>query len=356
MDELIAVDERSLTATLAPGLRLPEADRALAAHGLTLAHLPQSYEWATVGGCVATRSAGQASTGHGRIDENLVAVRVATPLGELATRDAPASAAGPELRQLVAGSEGVLGVITAATLRVHRLPEEQRFEGWLAAGLRGRLRGPAAARAGRRGARRGPAVGRGRDPLHARARRRRRRSCGARVGDRCLMILGWDDPSRRREAVRILRDAGARFAARKPGERWAHSRFDGPHLRDDLLDRGVMVETLETATTWSNLAALHAAVRAALPGLLVGCHVSHLYPTGASLYFTVLGRRERRPGGSVARAQGGGHRRDRRPPAARSPTTTRSAATTRRGWAPRWGSWGWACCGRSRTAATRPGS
>ena len=75
--------------------------------------MPQSYEWATVGGCVATRSAGQASTGYGRIDENLIAVRVATPLGELATRDAPASAAGPELRQLVAGSEGVLGVITA---------------------------------------------------------------------------------------------------------------------------------------------------------------------------------------------------------------------------------------------------
>ena len=109
------------------------------------------------------------------------------------------------------------------------------------------------------------------------------------------MILGWDDPSRRRESVRILRDAGARFATRKPGERWAHSRFDGPHLRDDLLDRGVMVETLETATTWSNLAALHGAVRAALPGLLVGCHVSHLYPTGASLYFTVLGRRDDDP-------------------------------------------------------------
>jgi alkyldihydroxyacetonephosphate synthase len=101
------------------------------------------------------------------------------------------------------------------------------------------------------------------------------------VGDRCLLIVS---SSRRR----ILLRAGARPVPRA-GERWAHSRFDGPHLRDDLLDRGVMVETLETATTWSNLANLRAAVRAALPGLLVGCHVSHLYPTGASLYFTVLG-------------------------------------------------------------------
>ena len=295
MDELIALDERSLTATLGSrrrGCRRPTA--ALAAHGLTLGHVPQSYEWATVGGCVATRSAGQASTGYGRIDENLVAVRVATPLGELATRDVPASAAGPELRQLVAGSEGVLGVITAVTLRVHPLPTEQRFEGWLLPGFEAgcdALRqleqagaAPDVARLSDADETRYTLALAGAGPIVRR-----------RVGDRCLMILGWDDPSRRRDAVRILRGAGARFATRKPGERWARSRFDGPHLRDDLLDRGVMVETLETATTWSKLGALHAAVSAALPGLLVGCHVSHLYPTGASLYFTVLGRRDDDP-------------------------------------------------------------
>jgi alkyldihydroxyacetonephosphate synthase len=289
IDQVIAVDPRSQTATLAPGLRLPEADRALAAHGLRLAHLPQSYEWATVGGCVATRSAGQASTGRGRIDENLIAVRCATPLGELTTRDAPASAAGPQLRQLVAGSEGVVGVITAATLRVHPVAADERYEGWLLpafdagcealrqleqAGL-----APAVARLSDEDETRYTLALAGAGPIVRR-----------RVGDRCLMILGWEDTSRRRDAVRMLRAAGGRFGGRKPGERWARSRFDGPHLRDDLLDRGVMVETLETATTWSNLAALHTAVRAALPGLLVGCHVSHLYPTGASLYFTVLGR------------------------------------------------------------------
>ena len=288
MDRMLGIDARSLTATLAPGMRLPEADRALAAHGLTLAHVPQSYEWATVGGCVATRSAGQASTGRGRIDENLVAVRCATPLGELATRDVPASAAGPELRQLVAGSEGVLGVITAVTLRVHAVGEE-RFEGWLLPGFEAgcdALReleqaglAPAVARLSdeeeTRTALALPGVGR----LAHRV-----------AGDRCLLIVS--SSPHRREVAGILRAAGARYATRRPGERWARSRFDGPHLRDDLLDRGVMVETIETATSWSNLGALHGAVRAALPGLHVGCHVSHLYPTGASLYFTVLGRRE----------------------------------------------------------------
>jgi alkyldihydroxyacetonephosphate synthase len=289
IDQVVAVDTRSRTATLGAGLRLPEADRALAAHGLRLAHLPQSYEWATVGGCVATRSAGQASTGHGRVDENLIAARVATPLGDLATRDAPASAAGPELRRLVAGSEGALGVITSVTLRVHPVAAEERYEGWLLpdfetgcdalrqleqAGL-----APVVARLSDEDETRFALALAGAGPIVRR-----------RAGDRCLLIVGWEGTSRRRDAVRMLRAAGGRFGARRPGERWARSRFDGPHLRDDLLDRGVMVETLETATTWSNLPALHEAVRSALPGLLVSCHVSHLYPTGASLYFTVLGR------------------------------------------------------------------
>jgi alkyldihydroxyacetonephosphate synthase len=297
MDQVLAVDARSQTATLGPGLRLPEGDRALAAHGLTLGHVPQSYEWATVGGCVATRSAGQASTGRGRIDENLVAVRVATPLGELATRDAPASAAGPELRQLVAGSEGVLGVITAARLRVHPVAEV-RYEGWLLpdfeSGCEALRRLEHAGLA--------PAVARLSDADETRLTlaladldRPGRHVAGAPlrrlVAGRCLLIAGADESWRRRDAAGVLRAAGGRYITRRPGERWARSRFDGPHLRDDLLDRGVMVETLETATSWSNLPALYGAVKAGLPGLLVGCHVSHLYPTGASLYFTVLGRR-----------------------------------------------------------------
>jgi alkyldihydroxyacetonephosphate synthase len=307
MDRLGAVDTRSRTATLGPSLRLPEADRALASHGLRLAHLPQSYEWATVGGCVATRSAGQASTGRGRIDENLVAVRCTTPLGDLTSRDAPASAAGPEMRRLVAGSEGTLGVITAVTLRVHPVVVE-RYEGWLVpdfeagcealrqleqSGLApdvARLSDPDETRYGL------ALAGPGRQVAGAPPRRL---AAGARlrrlVAGRCVLIAGGDDSWRRRDAARILRAAGGRYITSKPGERWAHSRFDRPHLRDDLLDRGVMVETLETATTWSNLAALRQAVRAALPGLLVGCHVSHLYPAGASLYFTVFGRQDSDP-------------------------------------------------------------
>jgi alkyldihydroxyacetonephosphate synthase len=310
MDGVARVDRRSLTAVLGPGLRLPEADRALAADGLTLGHVPQSYEWATVGGCVATRSAGQSSTGHGAIAGNVVALRCATPLGELATGDAPASAAGPDLRELLAGSEGALGVLTEVALRVHRKPAVARHEGWFAVSfadgaeaLRILVQADAA-----------PDVARLSDEAETRTSLALAGGAGpagraylrARLGAAapgCLAVLGWEGDEdavrhRRRAAVALLRRAGLVPAGRGPGAAWAAARFAGPHLRDDLLDRGVLVETLETAASWARLGGLRDAVGAALRGALaatpplIGCHVSHLYPTGASLYFTVLARRE----------------------------------------------------------------
>jgi alkyldihydroxyacetonephosphate synthase len=310
MDAVVGVDRRSLTAVLEPGLRLPEADRALAAHGLTLGHVPQSYEWASVGGCVATRSAGQSSTGHGRIDENLVRLRVATPLGELVTHGAPASAAGPDLGELLAGSEGAFGVLTEVALRVRPRPRTARHEGWFATSF---AAGAEALRAlVQSGA--APDIARLSDEAETRTSLALAGGGGAvgraylraRLGSAapgCLVVVGWEGEeeavqARRRVAGRLLRASGLVAAGRRPGEAWAHARFAGPHLRDDLLDRGLLVETLETAASWDALYQVRDAVSAALSGTLaatppvVGCHVSHLYPTGASLYFTVLARRE----------------------------------------------------------------
>ena len=187
-----------------------------------------------------------------------------------------------------------LGAITQVALRVHAVPEAQRFEGWLAAdfesgfdALRQLVQNGIA-----------PDVARLSDADETRfslafaglpsvARRA--------VGRRCLMICGWQGDAdaigaRRKAAARVLRGAGAVYATQRAGREWVASRFAGPYLRDALMDRGVLVETLETATSWTNLAALHGAVRAALGDVLVGCHVSHLYATGASLYFTVFAR------------------------------------------------------------------
>jgi alkyldihydroxyacetonephosphate synthase len=331
LDAVLDVDVRSRTVRVQAGRRLPELDHALADHGLRLGHVPQSYEWATVGGCAATRSAGQASTGFGRFDELVVALRCATPAGELATLGAPASAAGPDLRALVLGSEGTLGAISELTLRVRPVAEERRYEAWL---LRSFDSGVEALRAlAQAGV--APDVARLSDEDETRttfalaggggAARRAGgaalRALGFRPG--CLLITAWEgephDVARRRAAAAPLirgaaGDDGSRLPrgvvplGRGPGEAWRAARFAGPHLRDALLDRGVLVETLETATSWSALLGLHRAVREAVTGALgstppiVGCHVSHVYPDGASLYFTVLARQD--PDDPVAQWRG----------------------------------------------------
>jgi alkyldihydroxyacetonephosphate synthase len=128
----VSVDRRSPTARLGAGLRGPEAEAALGREGLTLGHFPQSFEYATVGGFAATRSAGQASSGYGRFDALVSSVRMLAPAGEISTLETPHTAAGPALRELVIGSEGVLGVIPDVTVRVRPAPSVRRYEAWMA--------------------------------------------------------------------------------------------------------------------------------------------------------------------------------------------------------------------------------
>lgn len=312
MTRVVSVDSTSLLATLEAGLLGPAAESELAAQGMTLGHFPQSFEYSTVGGWVATRSAGQASTGYGRIDELVEGVRCIAPAGELVARAMPASAAGPSLRELIVGSEGVLGVICEATLRVRPAPAVRRYEGW---SFRNFGEGVEAFRALEQ-AGGGADVARLSDDEESRLSlalagegavqslaKRYLRMRGHGAG--CLAILGFegdaDDVERRRQrTASLLRSGGGLSLGRRPGRTWARGRYAAPYLRDELLNRGVMVETLETATPWSNVPTLHGAVRDALRGALeargtpptVMCHVSHLYRSGASLYFTFIARQE----------------------------------------------------------------
>jgi alkyldihydroxyacetonephosphate synthase len=320
LDRLLAVDRDTLSATVQAGMTGPALEAALAEHGLTLGHFPQSFEFSTVGGWVATRSSGQASTGYGRIDALVLALRVVTPSGEIATRALPASAAGPALRELLVGSEGALGAIVEATLRVRPRPAARRYEAFslprFASGVDA-FRTLAQAGAA-------PDVARLSDEPETRVSLAL--SGGQRVATRvlrgylrtrghahgCLVIAGWEGRAdgelraRRTAAARALRDAGAVSLGTPVGAAWEHGRFAAPYLRDELLAHGVLVETLETATTWSRLLELHAAVAAALDGTLrargtppvVMCHVSHVYRAGASLYYTLVARQE--PGAELA--------------------------------------------------------
>jgi alkyldihydroxyacetonephosphate synthase len=337
MDAVLALDGTSRTVTVQAGIRAPALERHLARHGLTLGHYPQSFEYVSLGGCAATRSAGQASSGYGAIERMIQGLRVAAPAGEIALPAIPASAAGPSLRQLLIGSEGTLGVICELALRVRAAAREHSYEGVFfedfSAGVEV-LRTLAQERAA-------PDIARLSDEQETRMSLALAGSGGlkGRLGraylaargyrDGCVAIFGFEgsaaDVRRRREhALRVARAGGGLSVGRSPGEAWRAGRFAAPYLRDELLTHGVMVETLETATQWSNLQRLHGAVSAAIeqalsrgatPGLVM-CHVSHLYETGASLYFTFLARqlegaeveqwREAKQAASRAIVRGGG--------------------------------------------------
>jgi alkyldihydroxyacetonephosphate synthase len=313
IDHAEPVDMRSLTAVLGAGLRGPAVERALGRHGLTLGHFPQSWEYATLGGWVATRSAGQASTGYGSIDKLVAGLRCVAPSGDIALRALPATAAGPGLRQLMVGSEGVLGIITEATVRVRPVPDAAHYEGWM---FRSFEQGAEAFRALEQG-HVIPDLARLSDEAETQqalslsegaslSQRAGRAYIGARrYANGCLAILGFegtrqDVDGRRARARRIMRRGGALALGASPGRAWLRQRYEGPYLRDALLDHGIMGETLETAAPWSSLLDLYEAVRAAIGGALeargtpgrVMCHISHLYPDGASLYFTFLARQE----------------------------------------------------------------
>jgi alkyldihydroxyacetonephosphate synthase len=311
---LEALDETSGLATFGAGTPGPEIEAALGAHGWTLGHFPQSWELSTLGGWVATRASGQESLGYGGISEMVAGLELVAPAGRLTLPPLPASAAGPDLRQLILGSEGRLGVVTRATVRLRRRPPPLTVE---AAMLPSWEEGLEASRelvqegvpltllrlsnapetevalaVGLAGHRRLAPLVQGWLALS-----------GIRRGGGCLLLLGaaGDEPwltlvhdlSRR-----VLRRHGGVALGRRPGRRWVEDRFRHPYLRDALLDRGCATDTLETAAPWSALPELAKTVHRALEGALEDegeavaalCHVSHPYRDGASLYFTFFFR------------------------------------------------------------------
>ncbi|GER98351.1 alkyldihydroxyacetonephosphate synthase [Acrocarpospora corrugata] len=300
LNRVLSVDKVSMIAEFEPGLRAPQAEQILARHDLTLGHFPQSYEYATLGGFAAARSSGQASAGYGRFDDMVVGLTVATPRGTLEFGRAPKSAAGPDLRQVILGSEGAFGVITALQLRVRTAPRSKVYEGW-------RFESFAAGQvAMRRIAQEGPlpTVLRLADETESMIGLSRPAELGTLAEAGCLMITGFegseDDVAHRREAVAaLLSELGGTYRGTEPGERWEEGRYSAPYLRDSLLAAGATVETLETAGFWSDLPRLYDAVRLALRATLddplVMCHVSHVYATGASLYFTVVAAQDEDP-------------------------------------------------------------
>lgn len=303
------VDPISMTATLGAGLRGPEAEALLAEQGFTLGHFPQSFEYATIGGFAATRSAGQASSGYGRFDSLVSAISIIAPAGEMSTIETPHTAIGPALREVIVGSEGAFGVIPEVTVRIRPKPSTRRYEAWMVedfeAGteivrrLAQENRLPTIARVSD-GSETEVSLGTSvPDGAAGELFRRYLRLRGR--GDGALVIVGLEGSAistrrRRSELNRTLRAGGAVALGKSAGAGWEKGRFHGPYLREALLDRGLVVETFETAQQWSRHSDFYRSVRAAVTERLaaegmnavVMCHLSHAYRDGASLYFTVI--------------------------------------------------------------------
>lgn len=316
MADLIDVDQESHLVTVGPGMTGPELERLLAPRGLTLGHFPQSWQRASIGGYVATRSAGQSSSGYGRSDEMVESLVVTTPRGQWRLGTVAASAAGPDLRELLVGSEGAFGVITEVTLRVRSAPAWRSYTAVMfpdfqagVAAFRDMAQHQADATVMRLSDPEETAVTLATSGPEGRVADALEKYLGLRrVREPSLAIVGWEGSrssvvARRVEGLAMLRRHGGVSLGPSVGASWLRHRFDGPFLRDVLLDNGYLVETLETAAHWSRLAELKSAVTGALqrsladegPGPYVMAHVSHVYETSASLYFTVLARASEDP-------------------------------------------------------------
>ncbi|MGI8413447.1 MAG: FAD-binding oxidoreductase [Solirubrobacteraceae bacterium] len=314
LDQLLAIDADSRLARVQAGVFGPHLEEQLGAQGYTFGHFPDSFTHSTLGGWIATRSSGMQSDRYGDIANMTKGLRVVAPSGTLVTRPVPTTSTGPSVREMVLGSEGRLGVITEATVHVRRIPERRAILGYLfpsfVAGLAA-MRDIAASECS-------VSVTRVSDAQETRfsfATRKRpalvdrlqsgalrlflARRLGYDLRQMCLSFIGYEGSDghvteQRRAVGKIVKRHGGLCIGSGPGALYDQKKFDTPHIRDYLLDRGVAADVSETATTWSGLTPVYEAVTAAassafallrVQGYLM-CHLSHSYHAGACLYFT----------------------------------------------------------------------
>ena len=308
---LINLDRESQLATFGAGVTGPDLEAQLRAHGYTLGHFPQSFDYSTLGGWIVTRSSGQQSLRYGRIEGLFAGGQLETPAGTLAIPTFPASAAGIDLREMVLGSEGRLGILTEATVRVTKLPAYEAFHAVFFPDWEQAVRGVRELAQ----ARLPLSMLRLSNPLEtqtmlALAGHKRLvgmletwlklRGCG---DGKCMLLLGATGARRQaraalREAFAIARTHGGVHMGRGLGERWRHNRFRNVYMRNTAWRHGYAIDTVETAVDWSGVTNAMAAIEAAATRAFgehgervhAYTHLSHLYPQGASVYSTFVYR------------------------------------------------------------------
>lgn len=298
MDKLLAVDPLSRTATLEAGVAGPALEAALGEHGLTLRHFPQSFEFSTLGGWVATRAGGHFATVYTHIDDLVAGLRMVTPAGVVETPAFPGSGAGPDPNRLVLGSEGALGVITQATVRVRPRPDQRARASVRFADFQAAL---AATR---------QIAQSGLHPSNCRLLDAREAALHSVVSDGSHVLLlgfeahGWDVRGAMEQALGLalahggVCPEGISSQREASSDTWKQAFLEMPYLLGSLVSLGLLADTFETACTWSQFEALHAdlvrEVRAALKAsggsAWLSCRFTHVYPDGPAPYYTFITR------------------------------------------------------------------
>jgi alkyldihydroxyacetonephosphate synthase len=279
LDKVLEVDAVSRAARIQAGVLGPSLENQLREHGFTLRHFPQSFEFSTLGGWIATRAGGHFATLYTHIDDLIESVRAVTPAGTWESRRLPGSGAGPSPDRMLIGSEGILGVITEAWMRIQPRP---RFKLSATVHFDSFEQGAEAVRALSQS---------GLHPSNCRLLDEREGRLTA-VSDKTMLVLGFEsadhpvDAWMQRAAELCTDHGGAVEPSGEGAEGWKGAFLQMPYLRDTLIQCGVLNDTFETAITWDRLGDLREAVRSAVPG--VTCRFTHVYPDGPAPYFTVV--------------------------------------------------------------------
>ncbi len=322
MRALLNLDVEAQLATFEAGVFGPDLEAQLRAHGFTLGHFPQSFEYSTLGGWVVTRSSGQQSLRYGRIEQMFAGGRVETPVGRFDLPTFPASAAGTDLREIVLGSEGRMGILTEATVRITRQPAYESFHAvffpnWDAACLATREIAQAKLPL---------SMLRMSNPLETvtmltLAGHKRLigvletylawRGCGE---GKCMLMIGVSGAKRGakaslRAALALARDFGGVHVGRQMGDKWKQNRFRNVYLRNTAWQHGYAIDTVETAVDWPGVTSMMNAVEQAATETLGArgervhtyTHLSHVYAQGASVYTTFVYRLSGSYEGDLAR-------------------------------------------------------
>jgi alkyldihydroxyacetonephosphate synthase len=311
MNRLLSIDKESHIATFYAGTAGPDVESQLRAHGYTLGHFPQSFEFSTLGGWIATRSSGQESLRYGRIEQLFAGGMIETPVGILDISSFPASATGPDLREIVLGSEGRFGILTEVKVRVTPLPKRERFHAMLFPHWKPAVNAVRAAaqdkipllmlRLGNAKETETQLTFAGHERLLALLEKLI--AWRGLHKDKCMLIFGVTGSRKHcritlNHALRMFKQAGGVHIGSYIGRKWAESRFSTPYLRNSLWEVGYAVDTLETATDWQNVnhivdtieSAMHDALAHNGERIHVFSHLSHVYPQGSSIYTTYLFR------------------------------------------------------------------